>query len=158
MINSPDSTLQSLCAIILNNCSGDLDSLQFVARSLWLMSRDRAANRDELEDLQESASSEAQPKDREPQPKRAQPRVPRMPARTARATPATSPGDAAESSAFPGPPGLDFPSTTAPPDQLQPAGFDGQPAEPPLPDLVMHDAEVDCEDVLAGGRESDEDL
>eukprot|EP00972_Heterocapsa_arctica_P059749 8811489-Heterocapsa_arctica.AAC.1 len=98
------------------------------------MGRDRAANRDELEDLQESASCEAQPKDREPQPMRAQPRDPRMPARTARAAPPAGPGDAAESSAFPGPPGLDCPNANAPQGNLQPAGADGQPPEPPLPD------------------------
>eukprot|EP00972_Heterocapsa_arctica_P090344 13327072-Heterocapsa_arctica.AAC.1 len=76
MASNPASTLQSLCAIILNSCSHDLDSLQFVARSLWLMGRDRAANRDELEEQREDILSETHA------------RGPRLAARTARAAPA----------------------------------------------------------------------
>eukprot|EP00972_Heterocapsa_arctica_P094255 13898935-Heterocapsa_arctica.AAC.1 len=86
------------------------------------MGRDRAANRDELEEQQEDIISEAHP------------RGPRLAARTARAAPATASGDATESSAIPGPPGLDIPNASAQWANAQPADADGQPPELAQPD------------------------
>jgi hypothetical protein len=41
MNSNPAATLHSLCALVLTNWEHDFDSLQFVARTLWHMTRDR---------------------------------------------------------------------------------------------------------------------
>eukprot|EP00972_Heterocapsa_arctica_P074062 10933120-Heterocapsa_arctica.AAC.1 len=69
-----------------------------------------------------------------------------MPARTAPAAPAAGSGDAAESSAIPGPPGLDCPNANAQRVHAQPAGADGQPPEPDHPDQVARGGEADYKD------------
>jgi hypothetical protein len=41
MDSNPGATLQSLCALVLTNWEHDFNSLQFVARTLWHMTRER---------------------------------------------------------------------------------------------------------------------
>eukprot|EP00972_Heterocapsa_arctica_P114100 16440769-Heterocapsa_arctica.AAC.1 len=81
------------------------------------MGRDRAANRDELEEQREDAFSEEKA------------RGPRTAARAARAAPAAASGTAPGASTIPGPPGLDiFKASSQHADTLL-ANAAGQPPE-----------------------------